>query len=174
MLVRVPANHLMALTLDFTRRTLMKRIDCLFNPAAARVFAAGVLVATISLVSGPVVATESTSTKPIEVRIHDMHAKLAITAEQEGQWKQVAQVMRDNELALEPLVKDRKTNANTMTAIDDLKSYAAITDAHSEGIKKFTTAFETLYDNMSGPQKKDADALFRKGSQKTPKVKSPQ
>jgi hypothetical protein len=144
----------------------MKRIDSLFNPATARSFAAGVLVATISLLSGPGVAAEPTSASRVEERIHDMHAKLAITAGQEDQWKLVAQVMRNNELALEPLVKDRKTNANTMTAIDDLKSYAAITDAHSEGIKKFTTAFEPLYDSMSEAQKKDADALFRKGFQK--------
>jgi hypothetical protein len=170
-LVRMPANHLIALALEFTRRTLMKRIDCLLNPTTARVFAVGVLVAATSLVSGSVIAAESTSTSRVEMRIHDMHAKLAITAEQEDQWKQVAGVMRDNELALEPLIKDRKTNANTMTAIDDLKSYAGITNAHLEGIKKFTTSFETLYDSMSEAQKKDADALFRKGSQKMAKVK---
>jgi len=149
----------------------MKRIDYLFNPVAARVLAAGVLAATISLVAGPVVATESTGASQVEVRIHDMHAKLAITPGQEDQWKQVAQVMRDNESRLEPLVEGRKKNANTMTAIDDLKSYAAITDAHSEGIKNFTVAFETLYDSMSEAQKKEADALFRKGSRKMPKGK---
>jgi outer membrane lipoprotein-sorting protein len=144
----------------------MKRFHSLFKPVAARVLAAAVLVATSSLLSGPAVAAaEPTSASRIEARIHDMHAKLAITAEQEGQWKQVAQVMRDNESAIEPLVQDRKANAGTMTAIDDLKSYAAITDAHLEGIKRFTTAFATLYDSMSEAQKKDADALFRKGSQ---------
>jgi LTXXQ motif family protein len=147
----------------------MKRIDGLFNLVTARVLAAGVLVATISLVSGPVVA--SPGADRIEVRIHDMHAKLAITAEQEDQWKQVAQVMRDNESALKPLIDDRKANANTMTAMDDLKSYAAITDAHLEGIKKFTTAFAVLYDGMSEAQKKGADALFRKGPPKMPKAK---
>jgi LTXXQ motif family protein len=149
----------------------MKRIDCLFNPVAARVFAAGVLVATISLVSGPAVAAQSPSASPVEVRIHDMHAKLAITAEQEDQWSQVAQVMRDNDSALEPLIANRKANASTMTAIDDLESYAAITSAHLEGIKKFTTAFSTLYDGMSVAQKKEADTLFRKGPSKTPKAK---
>jgi hypothetical protein len=149
----------------------MKRIDSRFNPAAARMFAAGVLVATISVISGPVAAAQSPSADRVEVRINDMHAKLAITAGQEDQWKQVAQVMRDNELALEPLVSDRKANANTMTAIDDLKSYAAITDAHLEGIKKFTTAFAVLYDGMSEAQKKDADTLFRKGALKVAKAK---
>jgi hypothetical protein len=170
--VRSDAGRSLILSaLEFTRRILMKRIEYLFNPATARTFAAGVLVATISLVSGSVAAAEATAASRVEVRIHDMHARLAITAEQEDQWKQVAQVMRDNELALEPLIQDRKTNAGTMTAIDDLKSYAAITDAHFEGIKKFTTAFGTLYDSMSEAQRKNADALFRKSSQKVPKVK---
>jgi hypothetical protein len=145
----------------------MKRFHSLFKPAAAQVFAAAVLVATTSLLSGPAVAAaEPTGASRIEARIHEMHAKLAITAEQESQWKEVAQVMRDNESALEPLMQDRKANAGTMTAIDDLNSYAAITDAHLEGIKRFTTAFATLYDSMSEAQKKDADALFRKGAQK--------
>jgi hypothetical protein len=149
----------------------MKRIECLFNPVAARIITAGVLVATIFLVSGPVVAAQSPSASRIEVRIHDMHANLAITVGQEDQWKQVAQVMRDNELALEALVNDRKANANSMTAIEDLKSYAAITDAHLEGIKKFTTAFTALYNGMSEAQKKDADTLFRKGPLKLSKAK---
>jgi len=149
----------------------MKRIDGVFNLVTTRVLTAGVLVAIISLVSGPVVAVQSPGADRVEVRIHDMHAKLAITAEQEEQWKQVAQVMRDNELALQPLINDRKANANTMTAMDDLKSYAAITDAHLEGINKFTTAFAVLYDGMSEAQKKDADALFRKGPLKMPKAK---
>jgi hypothetical protein len=149
----------------------MRRTDCLFNAVAARVFAAGVLVAAISLVPGPAAAAESPSASRVEVRIHDMHAKLAVTAEQENQWNQVAQVMRDNESALEPLIANRKANANTMTAIDDLESYAAITGAHLEGIKKFTTAFSTLYDQMSEAQKKQADTLFRKGPPKTPKAK---
>ena len=146
----------------------MKRIEYLFKPVAARVLAAGVLVATISLVPGPVVAAQSPSASRIEVRIHDMHANLAITAGQEDQWNQVARVMRDNELALEALVNDRKANANTMTAINDLDSYAAITSAHLEGIKKFTVVFSTLYDGMSDAQKKEADTLFRKGPPKSP------
>ena len=58
-----------------------------------------------------------------------------------------------------------------MTAIDDLNSYSAITGAHLEGIKKFTTAFSTLYDEMSPAQKKEADTLFRKGPSKAPMAK---
>jgi hypothetical protein len=48
-----------------------------------------------------------------------------------------------------------------MTAVDDLKSYAEITDAHADGIKKFTPVFATLYAGMPDAQKKNADGVFR-------------
>jgi len=70
---------------------------------------------------------------------------------------------------MEPLIKARTENAKTMTAVDDLKSYSEITDAHADGIKKFTPVFATLYDSMSDAQKKQADALFRHGDRKVSK-----
>jgi protein CpxP len=100
-----------------------------------------------------------------------MHAKLKITQAQEAQWAKVAQVMRDNEKAIEPLIKARKENAKNMSAVDDLKSYGEITDAHADGIKKFTPVFATLYAGMSDAQKKEADALFRHGDRKSKKSK---
>jgi nitric oxide reductase large subunit len=100
-----------------------------------------------------------------------MHGKLKITQAQEDQWAKVAQVMRDNEKTIEPLIKARVENAKTMTAVDDLKSYAEITDAHADGIKKFTPVFETLYASMSEAQKKEADVLFRRGGKMAKKSK---
>ena len=97
----------------------------------------------------------------VESRISEMHAKLKITPAQEGQWNNVAQVMRDNAKTLDTLTQARISNANTMTAIADLKSYSEITDAHAEGLKKFVAAFQPLYDSMSDAQKKAADMLFQ-------------
>ena len=90
-----------------------------------------------------------------------LHAKLAITPAQEDLWKNLTQVMRDNEQTMEALTKARADKAKTMTAVDDLKSYAEITTAHAEGLKKFIPAFEALYGNMSDAQKTQADTLFR-------------
>ena len=101
-----------------------------------------------------------------ELRIKDMHSRLKITAAQEDQWSKVAQVMRDNAKALDTLTQARIDHAKDMTAIDDLKSYGEITDAHADGIKKLTPVFATLYDGMSDAQKKAADALFRNGAGK--------
>lgn len=150
----------------------MERNSHQFTYAAARAVAAAALVATIiAFASGPVIAAKASAQDRVEARITNMHAKLKITPAQEDQWAQVAQVMRDNANTIEPLIKDRVKNAKTMTAIDDLKSYAAITDAHADGIKKFTPVFETLYESMSDTQKKEADAMFRHGGKMSRKSK---
>ena len=139
----------------------MERNGHHFTFAAARAVTAAALVAIIAFASGPVIAAKASAQDRVETRIKDMHAKLKITQAQEEQWAKVAQVMRDNEKAVEPLIKARKENAKTMTAVDDLKSYGGITDAHADGIKKFTPVFATLYAGMSDNQKQEADALFR-------------
>jgi LTXXQ motif family protein len=147
----------------------MKRNSHQFNYAAVRAVTAAALVATIAFASGPAIAAKASAEDRVEARITHMHAKLKITQAQEDQWAKVAQVMRDNEKAIEPLIKARMDNANTMTAVDDLKSYGQITDGHADGIKKFTPVFATLYDGMSDAQKKDADALFRHGGKRSKK-----
>jgi hypothetical protein len=149
----------------------MQRNDHHFTYAVARAIGAAALAATIALVSGPVIAAKASAEDRVEARITDMHAKLKITQAQEDQWAKVAQAMRDNEKAIEPLIKARKDNAKTMTAVDDLKSYGEITSAHADGIKKFTPVFATLYDSMSDAQKTEADALFRHGGKKSKKHK---
>jgi protein CpxP len=149
----------------------MKRNSHQFTYAAARAVTAAALVATIAFASGPVIAAKASAEDRVEARITDMHAKLKITQAQEDQWAKVVQVMRDNGKTIEPLIMDRAKNAKTMTAIDDLNSYAAITDAHADGIKKFTPVFATLYAGMSDAQKKEADALFRHGGKRSKKHK---
>jgi protein CpxP len=107
----------------------------------------------------------------VEARIKDLHAKLAITPAQEELWNNVAQAMRDNGKTMEALIKARSEKAGTMTAVDDLKSYGEIADAHADGIKKFIPVFEPLYASMSDAQKKDADKLFHHQDRAKPKAK---
>jgi len=97
----------------------------------------------------------------VESRIKDLHAKLHITPAQEDLWQQVTTVLRDNAHALDALIQTQATQARTITAIDDLRAYSAISDAHAEGLKKFLTAFEPLYASMSEVQKQQADTLVR-------------
>lgn len=105
----------------------------------------------------------------VETRIDDLHTRLAITAAQEDSWSRVAAVMRDNASTMAPLVQARASQAGSMTAVDDLNSYARIAEAHADGIQKFAPAFETLYGSMSDTQKKNADEIFRKRGHKAMK-----
>ena len=105
----------------------------------------------------------------VETRIDDLHTRLAITAAEEDSWSRVAAVMRDNASAMAPLIEARSGKAGSMTAVEDLKTYAAIAEAHADGLQKFEPAFETLYGSMSDEQKKNADAIFRKHDHKAMK-----
>lgn len=97
----------------------------------------------------------------VEARIKELHAKLKITPEQEKQWDVVTQAMRDNAKTMDELIKARTEKAKTMTAIEDLKSYGEIVQAHADGIRKFIAAFDPLYAGMSDAQQKEADKLFQ-------------
>jgi hypothetical protein len=104
---------------------------------------------------------ESPAAGTVETRIRDLHKKLQITDAQKPQWDALAQVMRDNAQKMVDLEKRRAADAKSMTAVDVVKSYAEVIDAHEDGMKKFIPAFEDLYNSMSDSQKKIADSLFR-------------
>lgn len=99
----------------------------------------------------------------VEKRIADMHTRLHIDATQEAQWLVVARTMRENQAALEPLIAERAKNAPSATALQDLDSFATVSEAHAGGIRRFIAAFEPLYTAMPAAQKKEADTLFRAG-----------
>lgn len=105
---------------------------------------------------------KGSSVDHVEARIQDLHHNLQITAAQETQWRDFAQVMRDNAKAIDAILKDRSANISKMNAVDDLRSYQKLADAHAEGMRKLVPAFETLYSTMSADQKKNADAVFGK------------
>jgi protein CpxP len=98
-------------------------------------------------------------TDDVEARVKVLHNDLHITAAQEPLWLNVAQVMRDNANAMVDLRKEETQDAKS--ALDALKSYAMVIDAHADGIHKFIPIFQPLYDSMSDAQKKTADAVYR-------------
>jgi hypothetical protein len=103
------------------------------------------------------------SVEPVEARIKDLHERLKITPAQEELWSNTTQVMRENARSMDALRRTRSERAQTMTAVDDLKSYGEMSEAHADGIKRFVPVFSALYDSMSDAQKKNADAIFRRG-----------
>jgi periplasmic protein CpxP/Spy len=144
----------------------MKRSSHQSMYAVARAVASAVLFAAIAFGPGVVFAAKDSGEPRVEAHIASMHAKLNITPAQEEQWTRVAEVMRENARTLDALTRSRFERADKMTAVDDLKSYGEITEAHLDGIKKLTPVFATLYDGMSDAQKKQADTMFRRAGQK--------
>jgi len=69
-------------------------------------------------------------------------------------------VMRDNAHAIDAILEERRASLSKMNAVDDLRSYEKLADAHADGLKKLVPAFEALYNTMSEDQKKNADAAF--------------
>jgi hypothetical protein len=96
----------------------------------------------------------------VEERISYLHTQLKITPQQETQWNAFADVMRNNGETMGKLFEERRANKN-ISALDDMKQYADIAQAHADGTKKLVDAFQPLYDSMSADQKKLADTTFR-------------
>lgn len=145
----------------------MKLNEIKFHHSSARLIAAAALA--VSLISAPLLAGAAGRLGHEErtvMRVKQMHDRLMITEAQEPQWGKVAQAMNDNAKTLDKLTQARIDQAKEMTAVDDLKSYGEITQAHAEGIQTLTPVFATLYDSMSAPQKKQADIIFRHGERK--------
>jgi protein CpxP len=153
------------------RREIMKRNACRFTYPTTIAVAAAVLLAFFAFAGaapslaashepGVAKAGMASKTERVEVRIKELHSKLKITPAQEGLWDNVTRAMRDDAVKMEALIKARSENATGRNAVDDLKSYSEITQAHADGLKRFIPAFEPLYASMSDAQKKDADKLF--------------
>jgi protein CpxP len=124
----------------------------------------GMAIAQTPSAAGPhpsaMMKTDAQRDAGMERHITDLHAKLKITAAEESQWKEVAETMRGNAKDMDAVIDKREAAVSTATAIDDLNSYAAIAQAHADGVKKLAKAFSGLYSMMSDDQKKAADQAF--------------
>src|SRR5580692_5450675 len=80
----------------------------------------------------------------VEARITQLHRQLKITKDQESDWNALAQDMRDNAHDMTTLIDERNGAAKSkpMNAVDNLKNYEKIADAHADGLKKIVPDFE--------------------------------
>ncbi len=99
-----------------------------------------------------------------EMRIGRLHDQLAITAEQESLWNEVAQTLRNSDQTMDLLITDRHQRESTMSAVEDLRSYGEMAEQHARGIKAFVAAFAQIYATMPPPQQANADKVFRSWS----------
>jgi hypothetical protein len=150
--------------INFTHRTVRA------VGAAATLLGAVVLASPVFAASGEAQSpaqqamaapADSSAMAPVEARIKDLHKQLHITEAQKPQWDALAQVMRTNAQAMVDLQKQRAVDSKSESAVEVIKSYEAVIDAHEDGMKKFVPPFEALYNSMSDAQKKTADSLFR-------------
>jgi protein CpxP len=129
--------------------------------------ATGMIATPSSFAAGTETVTDKAAAqKPIDradARIRQLHDSLQITPDQEPKFDKLADVMRDNAKEMSAAVEKRSEAKKTTTALDDLKAYQAVAEAHADGLKQLVPAFETLYDALSDSQKKEADALFIHG-----------
>jgi len=144
------ANPLTAKSADLAQAPAAKSLP------AHEVLAKGTPPATTEAAPAPAEANAA-----VEARIKELHRKLHITAAQQTQWDNLVAVMRGNATAMIDLQRQRAKDVKSMSAVDAVKSYAAVIEAHETGMSKFVPAFQALYDSMSPAQKKIADAMFR-------------
>jgi protein CpxP len=118
----------------------------------------------------PAALPKSMSEK-VEQHIKQLHDQLGITAAEEPQWNLFAQVMRDNAAQMQQAFAARGVNVATMTAVDNMQSYAQLAQVHASNMQKLASAFQTLYNTFPDSQKKVADAVFRENNGKPPSSK---
>ena len=97
----------------------------------------------------------------MEQHIRKLHDQLAITAAEQPQWEQFAQVMRANAAQMGSASNDRGAKLAAMDAADSMKSYANLAQVHASNMQKLASSFQSLYDTFPDAQKKTADAVFR-------------
>jgi Mlc titration factor MtfA (ptsG expression regulator) len=110
--------------------------------------------------------------KPMREKVNEhidqLHAELQITASEASQWDQFAQVMRDNAAQMEQAFTARSTNLGTMSAMQNMQSYAQLAQLHATNMQKLASTFQSLYNTFPQSQKQLADEVFRTRHQNTP------
>jgi cytochrome c551/c552 len=90
-----------------------------------------------------------------------LQSQLGITEAQMPLWSAFAQAMRENAAATDALFTQRAGAVATMSAPDNMHSYAQIARAYADNTERLATAFDGLYASLSDTQKQAADTLFR-------------
>jgi len=96
----------------------------------------------------------------LQAHIKSLHDELKITKAEEPDWAQFAAVMRANADDMNQAFNAR-ANVGSMTAPQNMQSYAELAQVHADGMQKLSAAFQTLYATFPAPQKSLADAVFQ-------------
>ena len=103
----------------------------------------------------------ATTQAAVDERIRALQSQLGITEAQMPLWNAFAQAMRDNAASTDALFTQRANAVASMTAVDNMHSYAQIARAYADNTERLATAFDSLYASLTDTQKQAADTLFR-------------
>ncbi len=117
--------------------------------------------ATPAAAATPAPAATTRRDTMVDRRITQLHSQLKITPAQQKPFDDFAQAMRDNAQRMDQLVNEHQTMSPTATAVDQMKSYSDMAQAHAEEVSHLIGPFSALYDALSPDQKKMADQSFR-------------
>ena len=106
-------------------------------------------------------APRRTMSEMVDQRIADMRSQLHITHAQEPQWARFAAVMRSNARALDRAYRRRGERLDSMTALENMESYARIERRRAMDVQRLVPAFHALYASLTPEQRHAADELFR-------------
>ena len=109
----------------------------------------------------PQATTPAAPQDAVEQRVRSLQAELRITDAQMPQWSGFAQAMRDSAASTDNLFRQRASTAQSMNALDNMKSYAQVARAYADNTEKLSASFEALYGVLSDQQKQTIDTLFR-------------
>ena len=104
-------------------------------------------------------APSATTQTAVDQRIRALQSQLGITEAQTPLWNAFAQAMRDNAASTDAL--QRANAVASMSAVDNMHSYAQIARAYADNTERLATAFDSLYASLTDTQKQAADTLFR-------------
>lgn len=135
------------------------------------------LLTAATLASGPVLAQgseagnppsratqaprpERGSMAPVDRHIASLQRQLKITPAQQPQWDAFTAVMRQNAAHMETLQRERADKIASLSAPEDMRSYAELARSQAEDLQRLVPAFDELYASMSPEQKAAADHAF--------------
>jgi len=98
----------------------------------------------------------------VERRIKDLRSRLNITPAQLPLWNDFANTMRQNALDMDALFQQRAARFGSLNAVDDMRNYAALSQARADQMQRLIPVFQALYDSMSPQQKQATDETFKR------------
>ncbi|MGH7068816.1 MAG: Spy/CpxP family protein refolding chaperone [Acetobacteraceae bacterium] len=97
----------------------------------------------------------------LQQRIDELRVALQITPAEQTGWDRFVQVMRDNEATMHEAFQQRGAKLATMSAVQNMQSYADLASLHAKDMQTLAATFQTLYAAMTPAQQQNADAVFR-------------